>query len=178
MDEIRYWIIDVDGTFTDGGLYYDSYGNEIKKFCTRDAAGLFAASAVGMKTIVLTGRECVATVRRMQELGISLLRQNISNKKQWLEEYMHTNNIVSNQVAYIGDDLNDYQAMKLCGFVACPNDACEEVRSCANYISSFSGGNGAVRDAIEYVLNERGLWKEAIEKAYRIENRNQSKLDN
>ena len=74
---VKYWVVDVDGTMTDAGIYYDEKGNEIKKFCTKDAAGFFAAQAVGMKVIILTGRECAATTRRMQDLKVDFLFQNI-----------------------------------------------------------------------------------------------------
>ena len=70
--KIKYLILDVDGTMTDAGIYYDEHGNELKKFCTKDAAGFFAAHNVGIKTVVLTGRECKATTRRMSEMKIRI----------------------------------------------------------------------------------------------------------
>ena len=73
-------IIDVDGTMTDGGVYYDEHGNELKKFCTKDAAGFFAAKQCGIKTMVLTGRECEATSRRMKEINGDYLYQNEKEK--------------------------------------------------------------------------------------------------
>ena len=93
LKSLKYLVIDVDGTMTDAGIYYDEHGNELKKFCTKDAAGFFAAHAVGIKTIVLTGRECAATTRRMKEMKVDFLYQNIKNKKEFLSEFMKEKNI-------------------------------------------------------------------------------------
>ena len=84
-------IIDVDGTLTDGGIYYDENGNELKKFCTTDAAGFFAAHQVGYKIMILTGRECFATQRRMSELHVDYFQQNIRNKEEYLVEFVEKN---------------------------------------------------------------------------------------
>lgn len=160
--KIRYLVIDVDGTLTDSGLYYDNHGNELKKFSTRDAIGFFAARENGIKTIVLTGRECSATVRRMEELKVDMLVQNCKDKVAYLVEFLKNNNINCDEIGYIGDDINDYPGMKLCGFVGCPADACEEVKQIADYVSSYNGGYGAVRDVISFVLKKRGEWTVAI----------------
>ena len=86
--KIEYFVIDVDGTMTDAGIYYDDSGNELKKFCTKDAAGFFTAHAVGMKIIVLTGRECKAVTRRMQEMSVEYICQNIKDKKNFLISFL------------------------------------------------------------------------------------------
>ena len=164
--DIKLWVIDVDGTMTDGGLYYDENGNETKKFCTKDAAGFFVAHQLGMKIMVLTGRECEATTRRMTEMKFEYLNQNVKNKVQFLKEFMEENKLSKNMVAYIGDDLNDLPPMKICGFVGCPADSCQEVKGIANYISSVKGGYGVVRDIIEHVLRENKLWDDAISEVY------------
>jgi 3-deoxy-D-manno-octulosonate 8-phosphate phosphatase (KDO 8-P phosphatase) len=168
LKEIQYIVIDVDGTMTDAGIYYDENGNELKKFCTRDAAGFFAAGKAGIKTMVLTGRECQATVRRMQEMKVDHIVQNIKDKKSYLTEFMKENGITKEQIAYIGDDLNDYPGMILCNFVGCPADACEEIKEFADYVSTVKGGFGAVRDVIFFLLKERGEWKQAISEVYGI----------
>lgn len=168
LEKIKYWIIDVDGTMTDGGIYYDEQGNETKKFCTKDAAGFFAAHQAGMKIFVLTGRECAATKRRMTELKVDYLFQNVKEKTQFLIDFFQENDIQKEEVAYIGDDLNDYEAMQLVGFIGCPKDACKEILEVADYISLQKGGYGAVRDIIEYVLRERKQWSEAIKHVYNM----------
>lgn len=165
---IKYLVIDVDGTMTDGGIYYDEKGNETKKFCTKDAAGFFAANKVGIKIIVLTGRECKATVRRMIELKVEYLYQNINNKEDFLRKFMNENGISKSEIAYIGDDLNDLSPMSLVGFVGCPANSCHEIINRADYVSIIDGGYGAVRDVIEYLLKKRGEWDNAVVDIYGI----------
>lgn len=167
-DSIEYLIIDVDGTLTDSGIYYDDHGNELKKFSTKDAAGFFAAKSVGIKTMILTGRECEATRRRMTEMKVDYLIQNCKDKVSFIKSFMSDNNIKSENIGYIGDDLNDYQAMKLCGFIGCPSDACDEVKEIADYVSNVKGGYGAFRDVVSYILKERKQWTQTIMSVYNI----------
>ena len=164
---IKYLVIDVDGTMTDAGVYYDENGNELKKFCTKDAAGFFAAQHVGMKIMVLTGRECAATTRRMQEMRVDYLVQHIKDKLPYLEEFMRTEGIRYEEIGYLGDDLNDFAGMKKAGFAGCPADACEEVKAVCDYVSSVRGGYGAVRDIISWLLKQRGQWESTIAQLYR-----------
>lgn len=166
LKAIRLLIIDVDGTMTDAGIYYDENGNELKKFCTKDAAGFFAAHSVGMKIMVLTGRECQATLRRMQEMKVEYLVQNIKDKVAYLTAFMDMYHIKREEIAYLGDDLNDLGGMNLSGFIGCPSDACEEVKAVADYISPVKGGYGAVRDIISYILKQRGEWNDAVKEVY------------
>lgn len=166
--KIKYLVIDVDGTMTDAGIYYDDHGNELKKFCTRDAAGFFAAGQAGIRIMVLTGRECQATARRMQEMKVDYLVQNIKDKVTYLKEFMSTNNLTGEEMGYLGDDLNDLQSMMLCGFVGCPRDACGEVKEIADYVSDVKGGHGAVRDIICFLLGQRGEWESSIREIYGV----------
>lgn len=168
VNKIKYWIFDVDGTMTDGAVYYDENGNEFKKFNVKDAAGFFAIHALEMKIIVLTGRECNATKRRMKELNVDYLFQNVKDKKQFLEKLMFKEKINPEEVLYIGDDLNDFMVMKLAGFVACPIDACKEIKEISDYVSSKEGGKGVIRDVVEVVLSKRNQWDESIKIAYKL----------
>ena len=165
-DKIEYLIIDVDGTMTDAGIYYDEHGNELKKFCTKDAAGFFAARQAGIKIMVLTGRECAATTRRMQEMKVDYLVQNIKDKISYLDNFMKENHISFEQIGYLGDDLNDYAGMKAAGYAGCPADACEEIKAICDYVSPVKGGQRAVRDIITYLLKQRGEWEQAVEAVY------------
>ncbi len=168
VEHIKYLVIDVDGTMTDAGIYYDEHGNELKKFCTKDGAGFFAAHYAGIKLMVLTGRECQATTRRMQEMKFEYIVQNIRDKSAYLEEFMKKNGIKREEIGYIGDDLNDLPPMKLCGFVGCPADACEEVKEYADYVAGTKGGSGAVRDVICAMMKARGDWEQAVSAVYGI----------
>lgn len=166
LETLEYIVIDIDGTMTDGGIYYDESGNELKKFNTRDAAGFFAAKKANIKTMILTGRQCGATERRMEELGADYVFQNVKTKYLFLKEFMVEKQIASRQLAYIGDDLNDLQPMSLAGFVACPRDAATEIKNIAHYVSCQDGGQGVVRDVMEYILRERQLWDKIISEVY------------
>lgn len=148
---VKYLVIDVDGTLTDGGIYYDSHGNEMKKFCAKDGTGFALARAAGLKLIVLTGRESECVRRRMAELNVDIVVQNVKDKTSWLRQYMEEQGLTGSCLGYIGDDLNDLGAMRLCGFVGCPMDACQEVKAVADYVSPKEGGRGAVRDCIEHL---------------------------
>lgn len=168
VEQIKYLVIDVDGTMTDAGIYYDDHGNELKKFCTKDGAGFFAAHYAGIKLMVLTGRECQATTRRMQEMKFDYIVQNIRDKAAYLEDFMKQNGIRREEIGYIGDDLNDLPPMKLCGFAGCPADACEEVKVYADYVADVKGGSGAVRDVICAMMRARGDWEQAVSAVYGI----------
>ncbi|MCL1986460.1 MAG: HAD-IIIA family hydrolase [Firmicutes bacterium] len=151
---ITHVILDVDGTLTDGGIIYNENGEEIsqtKKFSVKDGLILKALPKLGITTIILTGRESQATSRRAAELDISLVLQNIPNKREELQKLAKRQNINLSQAAYIGDDLNDYAAMQLCGFKACPADSAVEVREICDYVSTKNGGFGAVRDICEEI---------------------------
>ena len=162
LSNIKYLMVDVDGTMTDSGIYYDDQGNELKRFSTRDGEGIKAAKKAGIKIVVVTGRSCNATKRRMEELQIDFFAQGISDKYHFLSDYLKENKITPSEFAYIGDDINDLPAMKLSGYVGCPADACKEVKNVADYISLVKGGQGAVRDCIEHLLEQRGDWEKAI----------------
>jgi 3-deoxy-D-manno-octulosonate 8-phosphate phosphatase (KDO 8-P phosphatase) len=166
FSELSYLVIDVDGTLTDAGIYYDEHGNELKKFCTKDAAGFFAAKAIGIKTVVLTGRECAATARRMSDLKVDHIFQNVKDKQSFLLSFMEDNQLSKEQLGYIGDDLNDLLPMQLAGFMACPADSCEEIKRIADYVSTVNGGHGAVREIIEHALRASGDWDSLVEKIY------------
>lgn len=166
--KVKLIVIDVDGTMTDAGIYYDDNGNEIKKFCVKDAAGFFAAHKAGIKIMVLTGRECEATMRRMKEMKVEYLYQDVKNKYLFLKEFLDKKNIQKAEVAYIGDDLNDLAPMKLAGYIGCPLDSCIEIKEIADYISCKNGGQGAVRDVVEHMFRKMGIWHEIIEDIYDV----------
>lgn len=162
--KIKFLVIDVDGTMTDAGIYYDENGNELKKFCTKDAAGFFAAHKVGMQIMVLTGRECSATTRRMKEMKVDYLCQNVKDKVSYLRNFMEEKGIKKEELGYIGDDLNDLQPMKLAGFVGCPGDSCAEITEIADYVSPIRGGYGVVTFLAGAIFfHEKNLKNKAID---------------
>ena len=168
MRKIKYLILDVDGTMTDSGIYYDEKGNEQKRFSTRDGEGIKIARHTGIIVIVLTGRKCFATERRMRELNIDFFEQGVLNKYELVRTYMSERSIKREEVGYIGDDINDLKAMSLAGYIGCPADSCREVKELADYVSPVCGGQGAVRDIIEHILHKSGEWDDVLRKMYQM----------
>ena len=149
-------------------LYYDDNNNEIKKFCTKNGAGIIIASAVGIKIVVITGRECKATIRRLTELGITDIYQNVKDKTAFLKQWIIDNSLDKNGIAYIGDDINAIGEMKLCGYIGCHADAAIEIKELSSYVSPIAGGHGAVRDVVEHYLRELGTWGELVDHVYGV----------
>ncbi|ODR36036.1 KdsC family phosphatase [Eisenbergiella tayi] len=154
-EKIKYLFLDVDGTLTDGGLYYGDNNIEIKKFNTKDGTGILAALEAGIEIVVLTGRESEAVKRRVKELGISYLIQNIRDKEKYVEEFIEKQNVTPDNIAYFGDDLNDYWAMRKVGYVLCPKDADYRVKEISDFVATLKGGYGAVREGIFDLLEKR-----------------------
>ncbi len=165
---IRLLVLDVDGTMTDGGVYYDASGNELKKFAIKDGAAILLARAAGIQVMICTGRECEAVRRRATELHVDHLYQNVSDKAGFLGQFLAEHGFAREEVAYCGDDLNDLGAMALCGFVACPADASPEVLARADCRCPQKGGEGCVRGAVEAILRRDGRWAGAVRKAFGV----------
>ena len=165
---IKLLVLDVDGTMTDGGVYYDARGNELKKFAIKDGAGLVLARAAGLQTMICTGRACEAVRRRAEELHVTHLHQGVTDKAAFLRAFLAEHGLRREEVAYCGDDLNDLGAMALCGFVTCPADAVDAVRQRADYCCPHGGGAGAVRDAVEEILRRDGRLAGAVQAAFGV----------
>ena len=166
---IKLLILDVDGTMTDGGVYYDATGNELKKFAIKDGAGIVLARAAGIQVMICTGRACEAVRRLAADLHIEYLYQNVADKAAFLRGFLAEHHFSREQAAYCGDDLNDLAAMALCGFVACPADTVDAVRRRADFVCPHRGGEGAVRDAIEEILTREGRYEAAARTAFGVE---------
>ena len=164
---IRLLVLDVDGTMTDGGVYYDSTGNELKKFAIKDGAGIVLARAAGMQVMICTGRECEAVRRRAQDLHIDYLFQNVHDKAAFLSRFMAEHSLTKQDVAYCGDDLNDLTAMALCGFVACPADAAGPVLGRADFICrrgrcARHGGRDPAAGRPPACRRKKSLWRKDL----------------
>jgi 3-deoxy-D-manno-octulosonate 8-phosphate phosphatase (KDO 8-P phosphatase) len=162
LESIKLIVLDVDGTMTDGAIYIGSNQEEIKKFNVKDGAGISLAQSAGIEFMLLTGRSSGCVEKRAEELRIKHVAQGVHNKVEYLREFCTRNNLLVENVAYIGDDLNDLPAMRYAGISACPSDAVEEVQNYCDFVLPRKGGAGVVRVFIEMVLKEKGLWKQAI----------------
>lgn len=164
--KIKMIVLDVDGTLTDGGIYYDTNGNEIKRFDVKDGLGIKVAMEAGLKFAILTGRQSPMVRRRAEELGIQYLIEGVQKKAPALMALSEKTGILMDEMGYIGDDWNDLPAMMMTAFKACPADAAEEIKAVADYISISPGGYGAVRDCLHKLLKERIEWEYWARKLY------------
>lgn len=149
---IKYLIIDVDGTLTDGLVYIGNSGELCKGFYVRDGLGIQRIIKAEIVPIILTSRESDIVINRCRELGINEIHQGISNKRVYLERLMQEKNILNDELAYIADDINDLEAIQLANVRACPQDAVKEMKDICNFISRYNGGRGAVRELCDYLL--------------------------
>lgn len=152
MQKLKMLILDVDGTLTDGKIYMGPNGEVFKAFNAHDAQGLRKLPEIGIETIIITGRKSEIVENRAKEMNISEVYQGVENKKEKLLELVNNKNILLENVGYIGDDENDFEAMSICGFKACPKDAVEKIKSIVNYISPRKCNESAVREIIENII--------------------------
>lgn len=157
MSKIRLFVMDVDGTLTDGKIYVGERGEIMKAFSVRDGYAIHdLLITAGIIPVVITGRHSKIVERRCQELGIEYLYQNVPDKLKKLQEITVQFDCTMSEIAYVGDDLNDLNCMKEIrhsgGITACPADADAKVLLVSMYISKNKGGEGAVRDVVEWIL--------------------------
>ena len=149
---IKIVFLDVDGTLTDGKIYMSETGELFKAFNVKDGLGIKKLIANNIIPVVITGRKSKIVENRCKELGIKKIHQNISDKKSLVLKVLEEEKLLSSNAAYIGDDENDLEAMMVCSFSFSPSDASQKVKDNASYVLSLNGGEGCVREAIEYIL--------------------------
>ena len=146
---IKLLVMDVDGTLTDGKIYMSADGELLKAFNIKDGYAIAHLKDKQIVPVIITGRSSEILVRRCRELGIVELYQGIEAKTAKLLSICKKFQVEASNVAYIGDDLNDLECMKICGYSAAPADAAKEVLASVDYICKHRGGEGAVREFIE-----------------------------
>lgn len=149
---IKMLVLDVDGTLTDGKIYIGSHGEIMKAFNVKDGLGIAKLHTNGIITVIITGRKSEILIERAKELNIKEVVQGVDRKVEVLRNIAKKYKFNLNDIAYIGDDENDLECMKLCGVKACPADAHESVVNVANFVCKRNGGCGAVREFAEYLL--------------------------
>lgn len=159
---IQWIVLDVDGVLSDGSLVYTSTGEELKSFSVKDGLGLTAARKSGIKLGIITARISPMVERRAKELHFDALLMGHANKTEALRALCAEYQIDLKTIAYMGDDLNDLGALQLVGLPMAPNNAVPEVKQLAKFISTVNGGQGAVREAVEYILKNQGLWETVV----------------
>lgn len=168
--KIRLFLMDVDGTLTDGGVCLLSLPDnggiaEMKVFNSLDGLGLKLARTMGIKTGFITGRSSPAVQRRAEENHVDYVYLGQATKTAALEECMAKAGVTEEEVAYLGDDLPDMPLARRVGLALAVANAAPELKAICHYVTRASGGQGAAREAIELILKAQGRWEEAIPKA-------------
>ena len=167
--QIKLFLMDVDGTMTDGGVLLlsqpDGSALEIKKFDAHDGQGLTLAHTAGIRTGCITGRESPALLRRAHEMKMDYIYMKIPLKMPAYEEILAKAGVKDAEVAFVGDDLPDIPILKRVGLAVAVGDAVADVKKIAHYTTKALAGKGAIREAIELILKSKGIWDELIDKA-------------
>lgn len=151
--KIKVLVMDVDGTLTDGKIHISNEREVFKSFNVKDGYGIANLYKINVLPVIITGRKSKIVEYRAKELNINEVYQGVHNKVDKLKYICEKYKISLKEVAYIGDDINDLECMKICGISACPNDAAEEVLDSVDYICKKNGGEGAVREFINFISN-------------------------
>jgi len=157
--KIKLLVLDVDGVLTSGQIIFGRDGELMKKFHAQDGLGITLAHKANLNIAIITGRESRMVELRGAELNIKDVYQGSMNKTQALAELMIKYDLTLDQVAYVGDDLNDLPVMIRVGLPCAVANAASEVKQYAQLVTKQTGGNGAVREVIEYILKAQGKWE-------------------
>jgi len=159
FQKIKVFVFDMDGVLTDGSLYVFADGEQVRKMNIKDGFALQLAVKKGYQVVVISGAFSEGVSNRLQKLGITDVFMRVGDKSDLLANYMSERNITTEQVLYMGDDMPDYQVMKIAGLACAPADAMPEIKSIAHYIAIKNGGEGCVREVIEKVLKINSHWE-------------------
>jgi len=152
LSRVRLFVMDVDGVLTDAGMYYSEHGDELKKFNTRDGKGIELLRGIGIITAIITSENTKLVERRAKKLKIDHLFQGIDKKLETLERLLDELDLSLSDVAYIGDDVNDLDVLRAVGFPVTVQDGMKQNKALAKYITEKKGGEGAVRELANLIL--------------------------
>jgi len=152
LKRVRLFATDVDGVLTDAGMYYSESGDELKKFNTRDGMGIKLLQRVGLITALITMEETKLVTRRGEKLAIPEVHQGAGDKLAVLRDLVARHDLTLQEVAFMGDDVNDLGALQAVGFSAAPADAMPAVLKVVDYVCRKGGGEGAVREVVDLIL--------------------------
>lgn len=152
VNRVRLLAMDVDGVLTDAGMYYSETGDELKKFDTRDGMGLKLLQMAGIVTAFVTKEKTAIVERRGRKLAVPEVHQGVDDKLAVIVRLAKKYRLSLDQVAYVGDDVNDLDALCAVGFSAAPADAVPSVLQAVHYVCSHRGGEGAIREVADLIL--------------------------
>ena len=162
LQKIKLLALDVDGVLTDGTIYISPAGEVFKGFNAKDGMGISCALRNNLQIAVITGRQSPIVERRCEELGIKLFMQGVKDKRLALQQMAQKLGLTREEIAYMGDDLNDIPAFKASGLNFVPADGSIEVLAVADIITKAKGGRGAVREAITMILAAQDNWEQIV----------------
>ena len=164
LEEIKLLALDVDGVLTDGTIVINGDGSESKFFDVQDGHGIRLWLRAGLQIALFSGRSSSPTEIRAKQFGIEHVFQDCHDKLPVLEKFVQQQDILPQQVAYVGDDLPDLPPIRFAGFGVAVANAVEEVKKHADFVTTRPGGAGAVREVIEYILKNTGKWQELMKR--------------
>jgi 3-deoxy-D-manno-octulosonate 8-phosphate phosphatase (KDO 8-P phosphatase) len=167
---IKMIVMDVDGTLTDGTLFVLPDGEEVKSYNVRDGLGILLAQLAGIKTAIITGKTSRSLEKRVEKLRIDELHQGVLDKKPVLDAILKKHHLAAEEVAYIGDDLGDLEVIRSVGLAAAVADAHPVIKKHSHFVCRRTGGRGAVREFIEFILESQEKWKLVEEKVKELFN--------
>lgn len=155
LSKIKIVLTDIDGVLTDGSLYYSDNGLVMKKFFVKDGMGAILLKENGIEVGIVSSDNSDTAKSRGKRLNLELVYYGVKNKKEVIDEICSLRNIKQENIAFIGDDVNDLDALKAAGFSACPKDAVDSVSSVVDYVCHKEGGKGAFRELADLVLKNK-----------------------
>src|SRR5215470_18539112 len=159
---IKLILLDVDGVLTDGAVVIFGDGSESKRFHIRDGIALVWAQRAGITVGLLSARQSPTTAQRAAQLGITLIHQGVASKINTYDQIVGDMVLSDEDVAYMGDDIVDLAVLGRVGLSAAPSNAVAEVRSRVDFVSTYRGGEGAVREFVETILRAQGQWSAIV----------------
>lgn len=170
--QIKLVATDVDGVWTDGGLYYDKDGNELKKFNVKDGAGVKLLKTAGIPVCVITAKNSAMVEKRAKELRVDYLYQGVEDKIRAISALVKMLNLSFEEIAYIGDDFNDVPLLRKAGCSATPADASQIIQQEADWVLTKKGGEGVFREFVEKLLIEMGGYNTVYEEMIKCHDEN------
>ncbi len=158
LNEITTFILDVDGVMTNGQVLVTDEGNMLRSFNIKDGFAMQLAVKLGYKICIISGGNSSGVIKRLEGLGIKDIYMKVHEKLPVFKSYISDKNLKADEIAYMGDDLPDYNLIKQVGLKCCPADASHDIQEICDFVSSYPGGGGCVRELIEKVLRAQGKW--------------------
>lgn len=165
LSQIKTFVFDFDGVFTDGTVQISGDGSFSRSLNVKDSYAIQYAAKKGIRIAIISGGALGPLKPSFEKLGVTNLYFETSNKLEVYQDFVQTHGLNQDEILFMGDDIPDYELMKQAGVSTCPGDASEEIKRVSHYVSSKNGGKGCIRDIIEQTMKVQGVWfeKDAVE---------------